>query len=193
MPKPIQLAINGTNRAAVPGDPGRSLLVVLREEFGLTGAKYGCAAGACGACTVLVDGAAVRACVTPLADVAGRAVTTIEGLPPHGAPHPVQAAFVAAGATQCGYCTPGMVLAAAALVEAHPHPDDAQIARALDGNICRCCAYPRISRAVRAAGRPAGTPPPPPTPQARHRRPPPRRPMAGVPRKPNGSRAPHRT
>ena len=156
MPEPIQLTVNGTLHAP-PAEPGRSLLVLLREELGLTGAKYGCAVGACGACTVLVDGAPARACVTPLAEVAGAAVTTIEGLTPPGQLHPVQNALVAVGATQCGYCTPGMVLAAAALLAEQPDPDDAQIIRALDGNICRCCAYPRILRAVRAAARGADT------------------------------------
>jgi CO/xanthine dehydrogenase Mo-binding subunit/aerobic-type carbon monoxide dehydrogenase small subunit (CoxS/CutS family) len=155
MPQVIHLTINGELRA-VPAGTQRSLLVVLREDLGLTGAKYGCAAGACGACTVLANGVPVRSCVTPVTDLAGQAVTTIEGL----APHAVQAALVAAGAAQCGYCTPGMVLAAAALIAAHPEPDDAQIVRALDGNICRCCAYPRILRAVREAGRTAAAPQP---------------------------------
>ena len=121
MAQMIHLTVNG-ERHAVPADPERSLLIVLREELGLTGAKYGCAVGACGACTVLADGAPVRSCVTPLAGLAGRAVTTIEGLAPREAPHPVQTALVAAGAAQCGYCTPGMVLAAAALLAAHPEP-----------------------------------------------------------------------
>ena len=154
MARTIQLTVNGA-RHAVPADPERSLLIVLREELGLTGAKYGCAAGACGACTVLADGGPVRSCVTPVAELAGRAVTTIEGLAPPQAPHPVQTALAAAGAAQCGYCTPGMVLGAAALLAAEPDPGDAQIVRALDGNICRCCAYPRILRAVRAAARAA--------------------------------------
>jgi CO/xanthine dehydrogenase Mo-binding subunit/aerobic-type carbon monoxide dehydrogenase small subunit (CoxS/CutS family) len=154
MAKMIHLIVNGEQHA-VPADPERSLLIVLREELGLTGAKYGCAAGACGACTVLAAGEPVRACVTGVKDLAGRAVTTIEGLAPRQAPHPVQAALAAAGAAQCGYCTPGMVLGAAALLAAYPDPSDAQIVRALDGNICRCCAYPRILRAVRSAARAA--------------------------------------
>ncbi len=150
MPESIELTINGVTRG-VPTAPERSLLVVLREELGLTGAKYGCAVGACGACTVLVDGAPTRACVTPAAEVTGHAVTTIEGLAAPDEPHPVQAALLATGAMQCGYCAPGMVLAAAALLRAHPDPDDAQIIDALDGNICRCCAYPRILTALRRA------------------------------------------
>jgi CO/xanthine dehydrogenase Mo-binding subunit/aerobic-type carbon monoxide dehydrogenase small subunit (CoxS/CutS family) len=150
MPQLIQLTINGA-RCEVAAEPERSLLVVLREELGLTGAKYGCAVGACGACTVLVDGVPARACITPPGEVAGAAVTTIEGLTRGGQPHPVQTALVGAAATQCGYCTPGMVLAAAALLAAHPDPGDDQIVRALDGNVCRCCAYPRIMTAVRRA------------------------------------------
>ena len=160
MPQMIHLTVNGEPRA-VPADPERSLLIVLREELGLTGAKYGCAVGACGACTVLADGEPVRACVTPLTGLADRAVTTIEGLAPREAPHPVQAALVAAGAAQCGYCTPGMVLAAAALLAADPDPEEARIIRALDGNICRCCAYPRILRGVRAAAGTKAAPRPP--------------------------------
>ena len=153
MPRLVELNVNGTRRE-VAAEPDRSLLVVLREELGLTGAKYGCAVGACGACTVLVDGTPARACVTPPDEVAGRAVTTIEGLNPDGPPHPVQAALAAVNAAQCGYCIPGMVLAAAALLAEHPAPSDAQIIDALNGNVCRCCAYPRIMRAVRSAAAP---------------------------------------
>ncbi len=158
MPESIELTING-DRHLVLAEPGRSLLVVLREELGLTGAKYGCAVGACGACTVLVNGASTRACITPAAEVSGREVTTIEGLAPHNEPHPVQAALLAVGAMQCGYCTPGMVLAAAELLRSYPDPDDAQIIDALDGNICRCCAYPRILTAVRRAAEQSSAPP----------------------------------
>lgn len=129
----------------------RSLLFFLREELGLTGAKYGCGEGACGACTVLLDGQAVRACQVPVREAAGRQVTTIEGLAPPGGLHPVQQAFLDVGAMQCGYCTPGMILGAAALLEANPTPDRRAIVAALDGNVCRCCTYPRIVRAVERA------------------------------------------
>jgi nicotinate dehydrogenase subunit B len=131
-------------------EPDRSLLVVLREELGMTGAKYGCGEGACGACTVLLDGSPVRSCVTPIGEAAGRSVTTIEGLATGGL-HPVQWAFLEERAMQCGYCTPGMVMCAVALLQANPHPDDAQIVEAMNGNLCRCCAYPRILRAIRRA------------------------------------------
>lgn len=159
MPEFTELIINGA-RHSVAVEPERSLLVVLREELGLTGAKYGCAVGACGACTVLVSGVPARACVTPAAEVAGRPVTTIEGLTPEEGLHPAQAALLATGAVQCGYCMPGMVVAAAALLATHPDPDEAQIVRALDGNICRCCAYPRILTAVGQAAQMSRTMPP---------------------------------
>jgi isoquinoline 1-oxidoreductase len=132
-------------------EPERSLLHVLREELGLTGAKPGCGEGVCGACTVLLDGEPVQACRVPVAEVAGRAVTTIEGLAPDGMLHPVQRAFLEAGAMQCGYCTPGMIMSTAALLAGEPDPDDAQIRSALAGNVCRCCTYPRILRAVHLA------------------------------------------
>jgi isoquinoline 1-oxidoreductase len=150
MPELIRLTVNGAHHD-VPAQPERTLLVALREDLGLTGAKYGCAAGACGACTVLVDGSAVRACVTPAADAAGRVVTTAEGLATDTRLHPVQAALVDGRAAQCGYCMPGMAVAAAALLRTHPDPTGAQIVAALDGNICRCGSYPRILRALRRA------------------------------------------
>lgn len=128
-----------------------SLLVFLRAGLGLTGAKLGCGEGVCGVCTVLVDWAPVRACVTPAAAVEGRRVTTIEGLAGGGLLHPLQRAFLDANAVQCGYCTPGMILAAAALLERTPEPSGAEIATSLDGNLCRCCAHPSIVRAVQAA------------------------------------------
>jgi nicotinate dehydrogenase subunit A len=139
-----------------------SLLSVLRERLDLTGAKIGCAEGACGACTVLVDDTAVRSCVTPVGSVAGRAVLTIEGLvgaraerPAEdrsvGALHPLQRAFLDTGAFQCGYCTPGMIMAAAALLRRHPNPDHDAIVGAMNGNICRCGMYARIVRAIRLA------------------------------------------
>jgi nicotinate dehydrogenase subunit B len=144
-----RIVVNGTERD-VELEPDRSLLHILREELGLTGAKYGCGEGACGACTVLVAGRPIRACTMPIGDVRGP-VVTVEGLAPEGHLHPVARAFLEAGATQCGYCTPGMVVAAAALLESTAHPDDAEIVEALDGNICRCGVYRRIVRAVRIA------------------------------------------
>ena len=132
-------------------DPGRMLLWVLRDELDLTGAKYGCGEGQCGACTVLIEGAPVRSCITRVGAVAGKAITTIEGLEQAGKLHPVQEAFIEADAMQCGYCTPGMILASVALLEKKPKPEDTEIRRALEGNICRCGTYPRILAAVRMA------------------------------------------
>ena len=148
----IRIVVNGDTRD-IAADPPRSLLHVLREELGLTGPKYGCGEGACGACTVLVDGAAVRACVTPLPEVAGRAVTTVEGLAAGGVLHSVQNAFVAKAAFQCAYCTPGMVMAAVALLGDNADPTDAEMRSALDGNICRCGTHARILAALRHAAR----------------------------------------
>ncbi len=135
----------------VDADPQDALLDVLRDDLDLTGCKYSCAEGACGACTVLVDNAVTRACVTPVGRVADLPIRTIEGLAIDGALHPLQQAFVDQDGLQCGYCTPGMIMAALALLEHNPAPDDAAIVAALDGNICRCGAHPRILRAVRQA------------------------------------------
>jgi aerobic-type carbon monoxide dehydrogenase small subunit (CoxS/CutS family) len=149
--------INGRTHE-IRGEPGDSLLSVLRYELDLTGSKYGCGEGACGACTVLVDNQAARSCVTRLAAVAGKAVTTIEGLgglspgaSAKGELHPVQQAFLEAEAFQCGYCTPGMVMATVSLLRANPAPSEADIARVMDRNVCRCGTYPRIVRAVKLA------------------------------------------
>ena len=131
--------------------PDRSLLSVLRDDLHLTGAKPACGEGACGACTVLLDGVPVRACMTPSDAVAGRQLTTVEGLADSGSLHPVQRAFVEEGAVQCGYCTPGMVLAAAALLASNPDPDPSEIRTAMAGNVCRCGGYSRIERAVARA------------------------------------------
>jgi aerobic-type carbon monoxide dehydrogenase small subunit (CoxS/CutS family) len=133
----------------------RSLLYVLREELGLTGTKYGCGEGECGACKVLVDGVAVRSCITPVAEAVGRSVTTIEGLADGDRLHPVQQAFADAGAFQCGYCIPGMIIAAVSLLTANPHPTEQEVRTAMDGNICRCCGYLRILGAVQQAARPS--------------------------------------
>ena len=146
----LQLTVNGARRR-VEADADESLLTALRERLDLTGTKYGCGEGQCGACTVLVDGKAVRSCLTPAATAAGKAITTIEGLEEGGRLHPLQEAFIEKDALQCGYCTPGMIVEAAALLKRTPNPDDAEIARAMEGHVCRCCAYPRIVQAIRAA------------------------------------------
>ncbi|MBM3270787.1 MAG: (2Fe-2S)-binding protein [Candidatus Sericytochromatia bacterium] len=131
-------------------DPDTPLLWVLRENLGLTGTKFGCGYGLCGACTVHVDGEATRSCVTPVGQLAGRRVTTIEGLSADGG-HPVQQAWVAHDVPQCGYCQPGQIMAAAALLSANRQPSDADIDEAMDGNICRCGTYNRIRAAIHAA------------------------------------------
>jgi isoquinoline 1-oxidoreductase alpha subunit len=146
----MDLTVNG-RRLTVRSDPERPLLWVLRNELDLTGAKYGCGEGQCGACTVLVDGVALRSCITPVYTVAGRAITTVEGLADGERLHPVQQAFVDCDAMQCGYCTSGMILAAVALLHKSPSPSDAEIKQKLDGNICRCGAYNRIVEAVHKA------------------------------------------
>ena len=145
----FSIIVNGTEREVTAGD-GRSLLEVLREDLGVTGPKLGCGEGACGACTVLIGRRAVTSCITPAADAAGQRVTTAEGLAEDGILHPVQQAWLETGALQCGYCTPGWLTATAALLARIPHPGDERIAAEL-GNICRCCTYPRIRRAVRRA------------------------------------------
>jgi len=133
-------------------DPETPLLWVLRDELDLTGTKYGCGEGQCGACTVHVDGAAIRSCVTPVSSVARQKITTIEGLSRHGS-HPVQRAWIAEDVPQCGYCQPGQIMTAASLLAFRPKPTDAEIDDAMSGNICRCGTYPRIRKAIhRAAG-----------------------------------------
>jgi len=146
----VTLVVNG-KKHGVTTDPKRTLLDVLREDLGLTGTKYGCGEGRCGACTVLVDGKRVHSCTTSAADVDQKSITTIEGLAEGDRLHPVQEAFLAEGAMQCGYCTPGMVLAAVALLRENPHPKDDQIVEWMDPHICRCNGYPKILRAVRRA------------------------------------------
>ncbi len=149
---PFLLDVNGARRTVhAPG--GTSLLAVLRGELGLTGAKIGCGRGQCGACHVLVDGRATASCLLPVEEAAGRAVVTIEGLARDGRLHPVQEAFVAEDAMQCGYCTAGMIISAVALLAETPHPSDAEIRRALSPNLCRCGVYQRAIRAVRRASR----------------------------------------
>jgi isoquinoline 1-oxidoreductase subunit alpha len=148
---PVTLVVNGTRRRVdLPGDT--PLLWVLRDSLGLTGAKYGCGAGHCGACTVHLDGVAVRSCAIPVARAAGKRITTIEGLSPDGS-HPVQRAWMAEDVAQCGYCQAGQIMAAAALLRSNPRPSDEQIEAAMSGNLCRCGTYQRIRAAVhRAAG-----------------------------------------
>jgi carbon-monoxide dehydrogenase small subunit len=146
----IALVVNG-KKTTVTTDPKRPLLDVLREDLQLTGAKYGCGEGRCGSCTVLVDGKRVHSCLTPAAEVAGKSILTIEGLAEGDRLHPVQEAFLAEGAMQCGYCTPGMVLSTVALLRENPHPKDAEIVESLNSNLCRCNGYTKILRAVRRA------------------------------------------
>jgi len=149
---PLRLRVNGKVRA-VQAEPDTPLLWVLRDDLQLTGTKFGCGVGACGACTVHLDGEAVRSCITPVSAVVGKAVTTIEGLSPAGE-HPLQRAWVAEDVPQCGYCQAGQIMQAAALLEATPRPSDGEIDIAMTGNICRCGTYDRIRRAIhRAAGR----------------------------------------
>jgi len=147
-PQRVTLVVNGVSRS-VPA--AMRLLPALRGELGLTGAKPGCGEGVCGSCTVLVDGRPVRACQVVVGDMPGASVTTIEGLASGGRLHPVQQAFVEVGAVQCGYCTPGVILSAVALLDRDHDPDDEAVSKALDGNICRCGAYPRIRKAVHRA------------------------------------------
>lgn len=146
----LTLTVNG-RRVTVTTDPQRPLLDVLREELQLTGTKYGCGEGRCGACTVLVDGQRERSCTLPVAKADGKTILTIEGLATGETLHPVQAAFLAEGAFQCGYCSPGMIMATVALLSHTPDPTEAQIVEGLDGNLCRCGGYPKILKAVRQA------------------------------------------
>ncbi len=149
----ITLVVNGKERTVVT-DPERSLLDVLREELHLTGAKYGCGEGRCGGCTVLMDGRRALSCVTPVARADKKTITTIEGLADGDSLHPVQQAFLDEGAIQCGYCTPGMILNAVALLEKNPQPTDEQITEWMNGNICRCNGYTKILKAIRRAAAP---------------------------------------
>jgi aerobic carbon-monoxide dehydrogenase small subunit len=146
----MTLTVNGRS-VTIASDPQRSLLEVLREDLQLTGTKYGCGEGWCGVCSVLLDGRRVHSCRVPIAEAEGKKVLTIEGLASGGALHPVQEAFLAEGAFQCGYCTPGMVLATVALLNQSPDPTDAEILEWMNGNVCRCCGYPKILKAVRRA------------------------------------------
>jgi aerobic-type carbon monoxide dehydrogenase small subunit (CoxS/CutS family) len=150
MEEVLRFTLNG-RLVELAVEPGRKLLWVLRDDLGKTGAKYGCGQGQCGSCTVLVDGRAVRACVTTVGSVAGKQVLTIEGLARDGALHPLQRAFVEHGALQCGYCTPGMILGAHALLARNPDPSPEEVVAGMEGHLCRCGAHVRIVRAVRDA------------------------------------------
>lgn len=148
----ITLAING-RPCTVDAEPQASLLTILRENLDLIGTKYGCGEGQCGACTVLIDGRMQRSCVTRAGSVVQKQITTIEGLARGEQLHPVQAAFLEEGALQCGYCTPGMIMSAVALLNRNHHPTESEIADSLEGNVCRCGTYSRIIRAVQKAAR----------------------------------------
>ena len=146
----ILFTLNGKS-VTLNTDSDRSLLWVLRTDYGLTGAKYGCGEGHCGSCTVLVDNEAQRSCQLTLADVNGASVITIEGLANNGSLHPVQQAFIDEEALQCGYCTPGMILTAVALLHKNPTPSEAEIVEEMDNNLCRCGSYKRIVEAIKSA------------------------------------------
>ena len=145
------LHINGRNEQVTADDPAMPLLYALRNDLGLHGPKFGCGLGQCGACTIHVEGAATRSCLLTVTDAEGKQIVTLEGLGTPDRPHKVQAAFIAEQAAQCGYCANGMIMTAAALLAATPHPDEAQIRTELAGNLCRCGTHARIVRAVQRA------------------------------------------
>jgi nicotinate dehydrogenase subunit A len=146
----MTLTVNGQRRE-VGADAETPLLYALRNDLKLKGARFGCGLGQCGACTVLVDGKPVQSCDFPLSAAVGKSITTIEGLSANGKPHPLQQAFVEEQAAQCGYCVTGIIMTAKALLDANPHPSDAEIREALKGNLCRCGTHQRILRAIRRA------------------------------------------
>ena len=143
----MDIKVNG-QKYQISAEPSRTLLEVLRYELGLTGAKEGCGTGSCGACTVLLDGRPVNSCLIFIAEVEGKEITTIEGLSQNGELHPLQRAFIDEGAVQCGFCTPGMILAAKALLEENPQPTETEVRQATAGNLCRCTGYDKIVRAI---------------------------------------------
>ena len=150
----MQFILNGASQPIPEAWAEEPLLFVLREHFGLTGAKYGCGAGFCGACTVIVDGKSVSSCLTLAVEMDGRQILTVEGLAPSGETmHPIQEAFIEKGAIQCGFCTPGMELSALNLLKSNPRPSDTQIRSAISGNLCRCTGYNKIVDAIVEAGR----------------------------------------
>jgi aerobic-type carbon monoxide dehydrogenase small subunit (CoxS/CutS family) len=152
MNREVKFTVNGKAQRVVT-DARRTLLDVLREDLGLTGTKYGCGEGQCRACTVLVDGKAARSCQTTMDEVEGVAVETIEGLSENGKHHPVQQAFIAESAMQCGYCVPGMIMSTVGLLRRTPKATAAELLAGLNGNICRCCGYVNLSKAVERAAR----------------------------------------
>jgi nicotinate dehydrogenase subunit A len=147
-----QLNVNGTSRS-VSANSQESLLIVLRDHLGLTGSKYGCGEGQCGACTVLIEGTARRSCITRVGTVADKRITTIEGLATGDRLHPLQQAFLDEGAMQCAYCTSGMIMSAVSLLNGNPNPSVSDILDSMEGNICRCGTQPRIVAAIRKAAR----------------------------------------
>ena len=149
----LTLRVNGRDRAVDLGDPDTPLLYVLRDDLGLHGPKFGCGLGQCGSCTVIVNGQAVRSCMTKAASAAGQEITTLEGLGSPEAPSRVQAAFIAEAAAQCGYCTNGMIMTATALLNRKPHPSEADIRSAFAGNLCRCGSHVRVIAAVLRAAK----------------------------------------
>lgn len=148
----LEMIVNG-RVYEIDADPDRELLYVLRDAIGLTGSKYGCGEGQCGACSVLVDGKRRFSCVTPVGEVAGKEVTTVEGLEQNGRLHPLQHAFLEEDAFQCGYCTPGMLMSALALLRTNADPSADEIVSSMENNICRCGTYPRIVAAIQRAAR----------------------------------------
>jgi nicotinate dehydrogenase subunit A len=150
MARVTSLHVNGSTRR-IDADSDRMLLSVLRDDLDLSGTKYGCGEGQCGACTVLIDGVAAKSCITKLGAVAGKQIVTIEGLAAAGKLHPMQQAFLDHDALQCGYCTPGMILGAVSLLRKNPNPSEAEIANGMNGHICRCGTYPRVVAAIRQA------------------------------------------
>jgi len=143
-----KLRVNGADKTVESWDPNQPLLYVLRDGLGLHGPKFGCGLGQCGACTVIMDGQAVRSCVTPISKATGRTVTTLEGLWTPEKPHPIQAAFIAEQAAQCGYCVNGMIMTAKALLDRTPKPTAEQVKQSLSGALCRCGTHTRFVRAV---------------------------------------------
>jgi len=152
VPEVVPIAFTVNNKSVtVQTERSRSILEVLREDLHLTGTKYGCGEGACGACSVLVDGKQVLTCTTPVAEAEGKSITTIEGLAEGDSLHPVQQAFLADEAFQCGYCTPGMIICTVALLQRNTNPSNGEIRDAMNGQLCRCCGYERITQAVQRA------------------------------------------
>lgn len=156
MSSTTKLRVNGKTRV-LASDPATPLLYVLREELHLNGPKFGCGLAQCGACAVLLDGREIRACVTPLGAVQDRDITTVEGLGTPAHPHPLQEAFIAEQAVQCGYCTSGMIVAAASFLAKNPQPTADEIAAGMNGHLCRCATYTRIARAIARAAARSGT------------------------------------